>query len=271
MVNNGGIAVLRTAVVPHVEPICVSRIRPHRRIRSRRAPAAGETEAIRSTSASSRSSPRRPTISRALLTVSPDAYDGSRMSWAGLQDTADGIDVHVSDSPEANGEFEDYHVALLKNRTVPHTIRFWIKVNPDVDDDRVQVAIDGDPVDGPRVPKGGCFTTWENYYRTNPEQAGPPNNAMPASINSLQFRSSVPAPDLTSGGYLFDNVSSTTANGPGPPTDCSGDPPDNIDIDKTTQTRFAHPGDLITYKITVRNRGDAPARRLRTCHRRRAR
>ena len=62
-------------------------------------------------------------------------------------------------------------------------------------------------------------------------------------------------------------MSSTTANGPGPPADCSGDPPDNIDIDKTTQTRFAHPGDLITYKITVRNRGDAPARRLRTCDR----
>ena len=107
------------------------------------------------------------------------------MSWVGLQDTAAGIDVRVSDSPEANGEFVDYPVALLKNRAVPHTIRFWIKVNPGLDNDRVQVAIDGDPI-------GRCFTTWENYYRTNPEQAGPPNNAMPASINSLQFRSSVP-------------------------------------------------------------------------------
>ncbi len=202
-----------------------------------------------------------------LLTVSPDAYDGSRMSWVGLQDTAEGIEVHVSDSPDVDGNFEDYNVALLKDRTVPHTIRFWIKVNPGVDNDRVQVAIDGDPVEGPTVPEGGCFTTWENYYRTAEDQAGPPNNAMPASINSLQFRSSVPAPDLITGGYMFDNVSSTTANGPGPPADCSGDPPDNIDIDKTTRTRFAHPGDLITYKITVRNRGDAPARRLRTCDR----
>ena len=94
-----------------------------------------------------------------------------------------------------------------------------------------------------------------------------PNVNTPASINRLQFRSSVPASGLTTGGYLFDNVSSTTANGPGPPADCSGDPPDDIEIDKTTQTRFARPGDLITYKITVRNRGDAPARRLRTCDR----
>ena len=41
----------------------------------------------------------------------------------------------------------------------------------------------------------------------------------------------------------------------------------DIDVGKTTQTRFARPGELITYKITVRNRGDAPARRLRTCDR----
>ena len=202
-----------------------------------------------------------------LLTVSPDAYDGSRMSWVGLKDTVDGIEVHVSDSPDDNGFFKDYNVALLTNRTVPHTIRFWVKVNPGLDNDRVQVAIDGDPVAGPTVPAGGCFTTWENYYRVASEQAGPPNNGEPPSINSLQFRSSVPAPGLTTGGYLFDNVSSTTANGPGPPADCSGDPPDGIEIDKTTQTRFARPGDLITYNITVRNRGDSPARRLRTCDR----
>ena len=133
----------------------------------------------------------------------------------------------------------------------------------------MQFAIDGDPVAGPTVPAGGCFTTWENYYRTAPEQAPPPNVNTPASINSLQFRSGVPGPSglATTGGYLFDDVSSTTANGPGPPADCSGDPPDDIDIDKTTQTRFARPGDLITYTITVRNRGDAPARRLRTCDR----
>ena len=71
----------------------------------------------------------------------------------------------------------------------------------------------------------------------------------------------------SSGGYLFDNVSITPSNGPGPPG-CSGwKARRQIDIDKTTQTRFAQPGDLITYRITVRNRGDAPVRGLRACDR----
>ena len=40
-----------------------------------------------------------------------------------------------------------------------------------------------------------------------------------------------------------------------------------IDIDKRTQTRFAAPGDLITYRITVTNRGGAPVSGLRACDR----
>ena len=127
----------------------------------------------------------------------------------------------------------------------------------------MRIAIDNRDV-------GRCFTTWENYYRTAPEQAPPPNANTPADINSLQFRSSVQGPSglATSGGYLFDNVSITPSNGPGPPG-CSAveKPAADIDIDKTTQTQFARPGDLITYQITVRNRGDAPVRGLRACDR----
>ena len=48
-----------------------------------------------------------------LLSVSPDPGDGSRMSWVGLRDTAAGVEVHVSDTPEVNGWFVDYNVALL--------------------------------------------------------------------------------------------------------------------------------------------------------------
>ena len=54
----------------------------------------------------------------------------------------------------------------------------------------------------------------------------------------------------------------TTTTPPSPPT-----PRARIDIDKTTQTRFASPGDLVTYRITVRNRGDAPASGVRACDR----
>jgi uncharacterized repeat protein (TIGR01451 family) len=77
------------------------------------------------------------------------------------------------------------------------------------------------------------------------------------------------SPARAGNGYLFDNVSITPSNGPGPrgcPGGGEGPPPD-IDIDKTTQTRSALPGQLITYRITVRNRGDAPVRGLRACDR----
>ena len=195
------------------------------------------------------------------LSVSPDSGEGSRMSWVGLEDTSEGIRVTAADTPKADGEFVNYDLALLKDRTVPHTIRFWIKVNRGPDNDLVRIAVDDRDV-------GQCFATWENYYRTAPEQAPPPNANTPADINSLQFRSSVqgPAELATSGGYLFDNVSITPSNGPGPPG-CpdGGEGPPPVEIDKTTQTQFAQPGDLITYRITARNRGDAPVPSLRTC------
>jgi uncharacterized repeat protein (TIGR01451 family) len=188
------------------------------------------------------------------LSVSPDSGEGSRMSWVGLQDTAGGVQVSVNDTPDVDGEFVS-HPGPLLGRSSPHRIRFWIKVNQGPDNDLVRISVDGEDL-------GQCFTTWENYYRTAPEQAPPPNRNTPATINSLQFRSSVPGhPELLGGGYLFDNVSITPSNGPGPP----GCPP--VDIDKTTQTRFARPGDLVTYRISVRNRGDAPVRGAQACDR----
>ena len=39
------------------------------------------------------------------LSVSPDSYEGSRMSWVGLEDTPAGIQVTASDAPEVDGEF----------------------------------------------------------------------------------------------------------------------------------------------------------------------
>jgi large repetitive protein len=53
----------------------------------------------------------------------------------------------------------------------------------------------------------------------------------------------------------------TTTTPPTPPARA------RIDIDKRTRTRFARPGDLVTYRITVANRGDAPASELRACDR----
>ena len=136
------------------------------------------------------------------------------------------------------------------------------RFNPGADNDFMRLFIDGEDL-------GQCFTTWENYY-----WAGGPPSAPPV-INSLQFRLSVPGPEaLLGAGYLFDNVTATAS--PAVSTDCSpggddsdgGDGEPDVDIDKTTKTRSAAPGDLITYRISVRNRGDAPALGLRACDRR---
>jgi uncharacterized repeat protein (TIGR01451 family) len=177
------------------------------------------------------------------MSVSPDNSVGGRMSYVGLRDMPEGVRVTVFDTPEPDGEFVAYSGGLL-DRGVPHTIRFWIKLNPGPDNDLVRIYIDGRDL-------GQCFTTWENFYRTVPEP-------VPA-INSLQFRSSGGAvPSLVGGGYLFDNVTTTTANGPGPP---GCDTP----IEKTADSPTVRAGGRAGYQITVRNRGRVAARNLRVC------
>ena len=58
--------------------------------------------------------PRTPAHQPGLfLSVSPDSDEGSRMSWVGLEDTPEGIQVTAADAPEVDGEFVDYDLALL--------------------------------------------------------------------------------------------------------------------------------------------------------------
>ena len=189
------------------------------------------------------------------LSVSPDSGEGSRMSWVGLEDTPDGIRVSVNDTPDVDGKFVAHPApGPLLSHSSPHRIRFWIKVNQGPDNDLVRISVDG-------VDLGQCFTTWENYYRTAPEQAPPPNRNTPATINSLQFRSSVPGPPaLVGNGYLFDNVSITPSDGPGPPG-C------DVPIEKTADSPTVTAGGRAGYRITVRNRGRLAARNLRACDR----
>ena len=214
---------------------------------------AGETEANKEYTAQFSFITTKPAAQPGLfISVSPDSYEGSRMAWVGLDDTDQGTRVTVSDSPEVDGKFAYYDGPLLP-RGVPHTIKFWIKVNPGVDNDLVRIYIDGDDL-------GQCFTTWENYYRIASEQAPPPNRNNPATINSLQFRSSQPGFTGVDGGYLFDDVTVTTANGPGPP---GCDTP----IEKTADSPTVTAGSRAGYQITVRNRGRLAARNLRVCDR----
>ena len=178
------------------------------------------------------------------VSVSPDNGTGGRMSYVSLEDTPKGIEVTFYDT--AGGDFVAYDLGVFP-RDVPHTIRFWMKFNPGPDNDFVRIAIDGQDT-------GQCYTTWENFYRSV-------SQPVPVT-DTLQFRSSSEwpqgiNPDLINGGYLFDNVSITTG-GPGPPT-C------DLPIEKQANTRTVKPGGLVSYRITVHNRGRLAERNLLVC------
>jgi uncharacterized repeat protein (TIGR01451 family) len=179
------------------------------------------------------------------MTISPDNSVGARMAYVGLFDGPAGIRVTVYDTPEPNGAFVAYSGGVL-DRTAPHTIRFWIKLNPGPDNDLVRIYIDGQDL-------GKCFTTWENFYRSS--------NQGVQILNSIQFRSSGgEVPSLVGGGYLFDNVTTTSANGSGPPG-C------DLPIEKEADQSTVRAGGRLGYRISVRNRGRLPARNLRVCDR----
>ena len=195
------------------------------------------------------------------MTISPDNSTGGRMSAVRLIDEVGGIRAVIFDTPDpTTGEFVAYDAGLY-SRSAVHTVRFWIKFVPGEDNDLVRIFIDGTDI-GKEL--GVCFTTWENFYRAAQLAAVP-------VANSIEFRASGgEEPGLVGGGFLFDNVKTTTANGSGPagcPDGEAGPPPEDIDVDKTTRKRIVGPGEFITYRITVTNRGDAPVRRLRACDR----
>src|SRR5262249_7299915 len=142
--------------------------------------------------------------------------------------------------------FVGYDLGTLP-RDVPHTIKFWMKLNPGPDNDLVRIYIDGHD-------SGQCFTTWENFYRSVGQSV--PNN------DRLQFRSTGEHEDLSliGNGFLFDNVSTTTGNGPGPP---GCDTVVEKEADKNTVTA----GGRVGYRITIRNHGRLSTRSVQVCDR----
>jgi uncharacterized repeat protein (TIGR01451 family) len=197
------------------------------------------------------------------MSISPDDGVGGRMSYVSLADTDAGIEATIYDTPEANGDFAAYPAGIYSRNAV-HTVRYLLQLVPGPDNDIVHILIDGADIGN---SLGVCLTTWENFYRASQQ-------AVPVT-NSLQFRSDngnagnpgLEIPSLVGHGYLFDNVSTDTTPATGAVPGVCGEEPPPIVIDKTTRTRFARPGDLITYRIRVRNRGHALARNVRACDR----
>lgn len=143
------------------------------------------------------------------LSVSPDDGLGSRMSYLSFTDEAGGIrvafyDVQGTTTP-ANFVSEDLG---LISRT-PHTIKFVMDFVAGENNDIVKIYIDGQLVH--------TGTSWENYYRHDPEQSGNGNVVPP--VDTLLFRASGAAVSANSGeGFLFDNVNLSSSVTPVTPT-----------------------------------------------------
>jgi hypothetical protein len=149
------------------------------------------------------------------LSVSPTDPSGSRMSYLRFEDQGwqaghgDGIYVYFDDatSPSSGtaATFSDTYVATL-SRTTMHTVRFLINLKTGTvttkqgnADDDVKIYIDGK-----KVISG---TTWEDYYRYDPEQAG--NGNVVPLVSKMLFRESGTAA-TTDGGLLVDNLTLTS-------------------------------------------------------------
>jgi hypothetical protein len=155
-----------------------------------------------------------------VMKMSPDNGIGGRMSFVRLEDQSDGIHATFFDT-DADGAFHSYPAGVYSYGVVHH-VKFSIQFVDGADNDIVRLIIDNKDI-GDSL--GECFTTWENYYR-NKEQREPP------VTNSIEFRADTPfvldgnpatdgVPSVIGGGYLFDNVVTTTASTGGPaPTKC---------------------------------------------------
>jgi hypothetical protein len=116
------------------------------------------------------------------MSVSPDRGDGARMSYLRFEDQVDGVRVFLVDvvdkgplGTEAN--FRTYEVATL-SRSTSHLIQFSMELKDGTANDTVKIYIDS------RLVKTG--TSWEDYYRYDPEQAGQGNQV--PTVDKLIFR-----------------------------------------------------------------------------------
>jgi len=158
------------------------------------------------------------------VSVSPDDGNGGRMSYLRFEDQSDGVHVIFVDVTDKGplgtaATFNpDVAIATLA-RARSHAVRFEIAFvdgpggADGVGNDVVRIFVDG------ALKHTG--TTWENYYRYDPEQASS-HNAIPTTSKLLFAARGLPVPGIGDGqGYLFDNValsSSTTAPVVTPPT-----------------------------------------------------
>lgn len=143
------------------------------------------------------------------MTVSPDDGNGSRMSFLAFEDQPDGVHVIFFDATNPGplgtvSSFNPSDIATISRGTA-HSIRFSMDFPAGPANDVVKIFVDG------ALKHTG--TSWEDYYRYDPEQVG--NGNVVPSVSKLLFRQSgVAAPATLGNGYLVDSVAlgSATTN-----------------------------------------------------------
>ena len=143
------------------------------------------------------------------LSISPDNGSGGRMSFVRLEDHPDGVRVFFSDVPNRDSNVFDTQWIATLDRTEAHTIAFDMALVPGENNDVVRISIDGQ--------SAACGTSWENYYRYDPEQFGGGNVVPETNSLIIQARGTATSfPAEADRGFLIDNVSTTTAVNGGP-------------------------------------------------------
>lgn len=141
------------------------------------------------------------------LSVSPDDGVGSRMSYVGFRDLSDGIHVIFYDTTDAGplgtvATFNFSDVATI-DRNNKHSIKLTIDFVPGPANDVVKLYVDSTlEITG---------TTWEDYYRFDPEQSGG-GNLVPTTSKLLFLEGGTAVPATAGNGFLIDNVSLMSSN-----------------------------------------------------------
>ena len=157
------------------------------------------------------------------VVASPDRGDGSRMSWVQMADTRNGLEINFFDvrgkSDPANF-VGPLTVATNLDRTVPHTIRITMDFLEGPSNDVVKLYVDG------KLKEIG--TSWENYYRYDSEAAA--HGGKTPIVNRILFRTGGAAAIGNLGkGFVIDNFSMKSADGPTNASQCKNDGWRNFD------------------------------------------
>lgn len=147
-------------------------------------------------------------------TFSADRGDGARMTYLRFEDQEDGVHVFFDDvqgtadsdpiTPGTQANFVETEISTISRDA--HTIKMVVGFIPGPSNDVVKIYIDGSLVHS--------GTTWENYYRVDPE-SDPTQVHKSRTVDSLLIREAGTA-DLANlgGGFVIDNIKLLSSNAP---------------------------------------------------------